>query len=56
MLRLSIEELSALNLVLSYVSVKELLEASNKGFASNDSILSDNEIADLCYKVVKTLG
>ncbi len=58
MLRLSIEELCALNLVLSSTSVKELLQAAEKGFSEQgkaSSISEADEIADLCFKASLTL-
>lgn len=52
----SIEELSALNFVLEFASVKELLTAAMHGFvASEDATLKQKEQSDLCWKVLKTL-
>lgn len=56
MLKMSIEELSALNLVLQFMSVADLLEAAMKGFVDNeDTTLLDKEKSDLCWKVLKSL-
>lgn len=53
---MSIEELTALNLVLQFTSVSELLFAAMKGFAEDEnSDLKDKEKSDLCWKVLKTL-
>ena len=58
MLKVSIEELSALNLVLQFTSVEELLEAAMKGFSEmyeSDQKTTTLEKSDLCWKVLKTL-
>lgn len=58
MLKLNIEELSALNLVLQFTSVKELLNAAMKGFAEEGEetdVVITKEKSDLCWKVLKTL-
>jgi hypothetical protein len=58
MLKVSLEELSALNLVLQFTSVKELLEAAMKGFSEqyeSDQRTVTLEKSDLCWKVIKTL-
>jgi hypothetical protein len=56
MLKMSVEELSALNLVLQFMTVSELLSAAMKGFVENeDAILKDKEKSDLCWKVLKSL-
>lgn len=56
MMKVSIEELSALNLVLQFMSVSELLNAAMKGFVENeDATLKEKEKSDLCWKVLKTL-
>ena len=58
MLKVSIEELSALNLVLQFTSVKELLDAAMKGFSEKyeeDKQTTTLEKSDLCWKVIKTL-
>lgn len=51
------EELCALNLVLRFVSVSELLTAAMKGFVANDdnNTIVEQEKSDLCWKVLKTL-
>lgn len=52
----SIEELSALNLVLEFSSVKELLTAAMHGFVvSEEPTMKQKEQSDLCWKVLKTL-
>ena len=58
MLKLTIEELSALNLILQFVSVSELLKSAMKGFADCDEELTelDREKSDLCWKILKTLN
>lgn len=55
MLRMSIEEQSALNLVLQFASVSELLTAAMKGFADEEKTIRSQEKSDLCWKVLKTL-
>ena len=50
MLKVSIEELSALNLVLQFTTVKELLTKVMEGCNEDEQ-----ELADLCWKVLKTL-
>ena len=56
MFKVSMEELCALNLVLKFVSVSELLTAAMKGFVSNeDNTTIEQEKSDLCWKVLKTL-
>ena len=56
MLKMSIEELSALNLILQFMSVSELLDAAMKGFVENEDItIRDKEKSDLCWKILKTL-
>lgn len=56
MLRISIEELSALNLVLEFMSVSELLNAAMKSLADDDNATAlDKEKSDLCWKILKTL-
>ena len=59
MLRATIEELSALSLVLQFTTVEALLNAAMKGFVDKDNeediTMSDKEISDLCWKVLKTL-
>lgn len=58
MLKVSIEELSALNLVLQFTTVKELLNAAMKGYSEMyevDQTATTLEKSDLCWKVLKTL-
>ena len=57
MLKVSIEELSALNLVLQFCSVAELLDAAMRGFVDTKEEVStiEKEKSDLCWKVLKTL-
>lgn len=59
MLRASIEELTALSLVLQFTTVDALLNAAMKGFVDNDDLNTvteeNKEISDLCWKVLKTL-
>ena len=58
MLKLSIEELSALNLVLQFTDVADLLSAAMKGFTEEDetTTVRNQEKADICWKVLKTLN
>ena len=56
MLKVSLEELAALNLILQFCSVSELIAAAMKGFVDkeeNETI--EQEKSDLCWKVLKTL-
>lgn len=55
MLKLSIEELSALNLILKFVSVDELIAAAGQGFAELDTDAKSQEKSDLCWKISKSL-
>ncbi len=55
MLKLSLEELSALNLILKFMTVEELVAAAGDGFAERDQSVSTAEKSDLCWKVLKTL-
>ena len=55
MLKISIEELSALNMILKFMSVEELIAAAGNGFAELASNEMDKEKSDLCWKVVKSL-
>ena len=55
MLKLSIEELSALNMILKFVSVDELIAAAGQGFATLDTDTRSQEKSDLCWKISKTL-
>ena len=54
------EEMTALNLVLQFCSVSELLSSAMKGFVDatteeSEITLSQKEKSDLCWKVLKTL-
>lgn len=57
MLRMSIEEQSALNLILQFTTVSELLTAAMKGFndENEETTVKNQEKSDLCWKVLKTL-
>lgn len=55
MLRLSVEELIALNTILNFTTVTELLTAAMHGFAEEEKQLSQ-EVSDLCWKMLKTLN
>ena len=56
-LRVSIEELSALNLALQFITVEELLSAAMCGFVDTkeEPTQLDKEKSDLCWKILKTL-
>lgn len=56
-LRVSIEELSALNLALQFITVEELLSAAMRGFVDTkeEPTQLDKEKSDLCWKILKTL-
>ena len=58
MLRVSVEELAALNLVLQFTTVDELLTAAMKGYSEmyqTDEKQSTLKKSDICWKVLKTL-
>ena len=56
MLKVSLEELSALNLILQFTSVEELLQVAQVGFAEKANLTQrDQEKADLYWKILKTL-
>ena len=55
MLKLSLEELSALNLILKFISVEELSAAAGRGFAERDENTDTKEKSDLCWKISKSL-
>ena len=57
MLRVSIEELSALDTVLHFMTVKELLESAMRGLVDTkeEPTQQEKEKSDLCWKVAKTL-
>lgn len=47
----NINDMAALNLVMSFITVKELLIAAMSGFAQGDTT-RDKENTDLCYKAL----
>lgn len=54
MLKISVNELSALSLVLQFTDVKSLLQAASKGFAEHENVsVEDAEKSDLCWKAIK---
>ena len=57
MLKVSIEELNALDLILQFCSVSELLTAAMHGFVDTKEEVStiEKEKSDLCWKILKTL-
>ena len=55
MLRLSVEELTALNTILNFTTVADLLTAAMRGFAEDNKQLSQ-EVSDLCWKMLKALN
>lgn len=57
MLKVSIEELSALNLALQFFTVEELLTSAMRGFVDtkDEPTQQEKENADLCWKILKTL-
>ena len=55
MLKISVEELSALNMILNFISVKELIAAAGHSFAELGESESDKEKSDLCWKVSTVL-
>lgn len=48
----NINDIVALQMLLSFISVKDLVHAAMNGFAEEDS-LTGKENADLCFKVIK---
>lgn len=56
-LKVSMEELSALNLALQFITVEELLSAAMRGFVDTkeEPTQQDRENSDLCWKILKTL-
>lgn len=52
MLPLTQNEIAALQIILQFVSLKDLLFAAQTGFDEGDSVIS-KENADLCYKAMK---
>lgn len=57
MLKVSMEELNALNFILQFMSVEELLDSAMRGLVDTkeEPTLQDKENADLCWKILKTL-
>lgn len=58
MLKVSIEELTALNLLLKFTTVEELLTAAMKGYSEmyeSDKTTITLEKSDLCWKLLQTL-
>lgn len=58
MLKVSIEELTALNLLLRFTTVEELLTAAMKGYSEmyeSDKTTTTLEKSDLCWKLLQTL-
>lgn len=56
MLKMSMEELQALNLLLHFTTVKELLTAAMHGYTTKEEpTIKEEELSDLCWKVIKTL-
>ncbi len=54
MLNISVNELSALTLTLHCMSVKDLLSAAVKGYASAENVsVEDNEKLDVCWKAIQ---
>lgn len=47
----NINDMAALNLVMSFITVKELLIAAMSGFAQGNTT-KDKENTDLCYKAL----
>lgn len=48
----NINDLVALQMLLTFISVEDLIHAAMNGFAEEDS-LTGKENADLCFKVIK---
>lgn len=58
MLKVSIEELTALNLLLQFTTVEELLTAAMKGYSEiyeNDHMTTTLEKSDLCWKILQSI-
>ena len=51
------EELNALNFILQFMSVEELLDSAMRGLVDTkeEPTLQDKEKSDLCWKILKTL-
>lgn len=54
MLKLTVEELSALNMILQLTKVEDLLTAAMHGYAESEES-RNKELSDLCWKVLKSL-
>ena len=48
----NLNEMAAVQLLLQFISLKDLITAAMHGFADGDSV-KDKENADLCYKAVE---
>ena len=46
-------EQAAIQLLSTFIPLKELIAAAMHGFAENDSV-KDKENADICYKAIKS--
>ena len=57
MLKVSMEELNALNFILQFMSVEELLDSAMRGLVDTkeEPTLQEKEKSDLCWKILKTL-
>ena len=57
MLKVSMEELNALNFVLQFMSVEELLDNAMRGLVDTkeEPTQQEKEKSDLCWKILKTL-
>ena len=53
MLNINQDEIAALQLVLRFIKVKDLLKAAQDGFSLKDSV-NATENSDLCYKAMAT--
>ena len=51
--KITLDEMSALRLVLNYVSVKDLLTCAMTGFAEKQDTRSQDN-ADVCYKAINS--
>lgn len=48
----NLNEMAAVQLLLQFISLKDLITAAMHGFADGDNI-KDKENADLCYKAIE---
>ena len=57
MLKVSLEELNALNLILQFMTVEELLYNAMRGLVDTkeEPTQQEKEQSDLCWKILKTL-